>query len=72
MSFIGHLRGNGHQELVEAPEEDVGRVAHPDAVGADHEQQQAALHGRHHGDDQLRPYVPADLHEAGDERRPGT
>lgn len=64
-----HSRGNGHQELVEAPEQDVGAVTEPDVVRVDHEQQQTRLQHSDHADDQLGPEVPADFNVAGDEGR---
>lgn len=62
-----HLRGDGHQELVETPEEDVGTVTDPDVIRNTHEQQQAGLQARDGADDQRGPEVPADLNEARDE-----
>lgn len=64
-----HSRGNGHQKLVEASEEDVGHVADPDVVRGAHEEQQTRLHCRDHTDDQLGPDVPTDFHKASDEGR---
>ena len=61
--------GDRHQKLVEAPEKGVGDVADPDVVGGAHEEQEARLQGRDHPDDQLRPEVPADLHETRQEGR---
>lgn len=60
----GHSRGDGHEELVEASEQNVGRVADPDVVRVDHEEQQARLQGRDGADHQLGPDLPPDPHEA--------
>lgn len=59
-----YLRGDGHQELVKTPKEDVGTVTDPDVIRRAHEQQQAGLQGCDGKDDQLGPAVPADLHKA--------
>ena len=61
---ILHSRGDGHQELVEAPEEDVGCIAEPDVVSVDHEEQQACLQCCDHCDHQLRPDVPPNFCKA--------
>lgn len=67
-----HSHGNGHQELVEAPEEYVGHVTDPDVVSGAHEQQQASLHCCDHTNDKLWPDIPADLNIPCDEGGQGT
>lgn len=62
--FLWDLRGDWHQELVEASEEDVSSVTDPNVVRGPHEEQQARLDRCDNTDNELRPELPANLDKA--------
>lgn len=65
--ILTHSRGYRHQELVEAPEENVGNIADPDVVCGAHEKQQSRLDCCDHSNDQLGPQIPLNFHKASSE-----
>lgn len=61
---LQYSRSNRNQELVEASEEDIGQVTHPDVSGGAHEKQQTSLGCSDHSYYQLWPNLPSDLHKS--------